>query len=572
MNTINPGWASRLALTLTLGVAAFQAYAFDPIAGDFSKEQSTDIRVLDWNTEKKFISSSDADDNFAAVLGELDPDIIVFEEINDSALGGIEPAAEDIATSLGMMLGGTWYVYSGMSDGYNQNAVASRWELSMQQNDTDPGTDVRGVTCALVDLPDATYSVDFYVMGVHFKSGDGDDSTALGTNEQRRQSYADGIVNWMRDARTTGENIDLPTSTPMLAVGDMNLNFGSFAPYTPYETLLTGDIYDETTYGADSAPDWDGSEAADAFPYDYNTGDSDSHSSNYIDPDSRYDRFIYTDSVMYAANAFIVNSLTMSAGALSAAGFDSDETDGTADAPDHLPLVVDFRFGTDPNAGLVGRMMVNEFNYDDPGADDSTFIELKNIGEGEINLAGPVAHYLALSNTSTGTLPSSEIESARFKLEGVIPPGGIFVLYDSVGESSAIASTIEAALPGAQRQDLSTFSLYNGDNQAFAVVTSVPTDGSTVDDTLVEAYVYSDTDGTSDNYFMTDSSNELLITFGSDQTSVTDLSSTAESFSRNRGDETTNSLSGWTIPDAMTPGEENNTEAVPVEVSSFLIQ
>lgn len=48
----------------------------------------------------------------------------------------------------------------------------------------------------------------------------------------------------------------------MEVIGDLNMVGGP----QPLDTLLNGDIVDESTYGADSSPDWDGSALTDAHP------------------------------------------------------------------------------------------------------------------------------------------------------------------------------------------------------------------------------------------------------------------------------------------------------------------
>ncbi len=39
----------------------------------------------------------------------------------------------------------------------------------MTRNDTIPESAIRGVTMGLVNLPDATYAKDLYIVSIHFK-------------------------------------------------------------------------------------------------------------------------------------------------------------------------------------------------------------------------------------------------------------------------------------------------------------------------------------------------------------------------------------------------------------------
>jgi|GEM_PF-1826687 len=536
------------------------AAAFDPAGGDFARAGLDHVRVLSYNVLKKFIADPSCDATFERIFKAIHPDIIAFQEMPawDSTV-----SATDIKVRLESYFPSeTWTVHMGIGDGFNRNALASRYGLSMAMTDTVPGSDIRGLTAALVDLPDATYgSTDLYVMAVHFKSGG---TTA---DHMRRQRYADAIINWMRDARTSGcsscpagEQIDLPTGTPMLAVGDMNLGYldqGDEAPYHSIWTLRDGDIYDEATYGPDSPPDWDATASTDAAPYNPANGDSHTHSSATADPLSRLDRFIYTDSVLHATSRFLLNTLTLSPAALAAAGLQSNDT---LTASDHLPAVVDFTPGADPNP--LGRLVVNEFSVNDSGVDEYTFVELKNLGGREVNLQAPVDYHLLTSNNNLpSSTPAGENEYGDFDLQGIIPPGGLFVLYDSLADSALVAATIEAALPPLQRQDYSAFgggfTLNNGPDAAIALVTVEATDIAATADSLVEAYLHSDTSSGGSHYFWTDSDNGLVIELQGEQQTTLALISDTQSYSRNPGDTARNSFFGWSLPAPASPGREN---------------
>ena len=72
-----------------------------------------------------------------------------------------------------------------------------------------------------------------------------------GSEDASRQDSADAIANWLGDARgvtrPSGDNVTLPPDTPMINLGDFNLVGGP----QPENTLITGDIQDEGTYGPD---------------------------------------------------------------------------------------------------------------------------------------------------------------------------------------------------------------------------------------------------------------------------------------------------------------------------------
>ena len=81
----------------------------------------------------------------------------------------------------------------------------------------------------------------------------------------------------------------------MAVVGDFNIVEG----LDPLNTLIDGNIFDQSTYGADSPPDWDGSSSLDARPLHNIVGPDDytwRNDSSQFDP-GRLDYVIYTDSV-----------------------------------------------------------------------------------------------------------------------------------------------------------------------------------------------------------------------------------------------------------------------------------
>lgn len=304
-----------------------EAVAWNPAAGDLSKARPSDIRVMAYNTARNFISDSTKDALFERILQAVNPDIISFEEIEDTI------TTSQMVTRLNSILptSSTWTVHLGLSDGYIRTVLASRFPQSRQILDTAPPSEIRGVNAALVDLPDGVYLTDIYPMAVHLKAYAG------GTNTQRRQKACDALAKWFGDLRTPGGAIDLPTSTPALVMGDFN--FVDPDPQQPEITLRTGDIVDNATYGPDIKPDWDGSDLLDVTPTDPYTGDPDTYPSGTTNPTSRIDRIYITESVLGVVNAFVLNTQTMTSAQRAAAGLQSGDTDN---ASDHLPIVADF--------------------------------------------------------------------------------------------------------------------------------------------------------------------------------------------------------------------------------------
>ena len=288
-----------------------------------------------YNTHGDFIITSSTDDEYQRILQAIDPDIIVMEEIDPSITSATLQSRFDSVLPLGG--GNHWAVHLGLSDTFNRNIVCSRWTEKMQITDTTPASEVRGVTATLIDLPDATYSTDIYIMGIHLKAFAG------GTNTTRRQTACDALAKWFGDIRSSGGSINLTSNTPALVTGDFN--FVDTDPQQPEVTLRTGDIQNNATYGADIKGDWDVSDLTDLQPADPNTADIETWPSGTTNPTSRLDRFYYTDSAVTVAHSFVLNTLAMTSGALTAAGLVSTDS-GTAS--DHLPVVADFAVSTVP--------------------------------------------------------------------------------------------------------------------------------------------------------------------------------------------------------------------------------
>jgi endonuclease/exonuclease/phosphatase family metal-dependent hydrolase len=297
------------------------------------RQQESDIRVATWNVlhdNPGFHPATGGSEllPYIRVLRAIDADVIVFNEItrDEDVLALPEWLNEHIRP-------GIWQVHDGMPTG-DRTVIASHFPMQMLAEDTVPpgawqtnGVDGRGVTLALIDCPDEYWQVDLYLLGVHMK--------CCSSGEDERQLTANAIANWLGDARTEGDEIDLQQDTPMIILGDMNFySEGS----QPEITIITGDITDEKTYGPDIKGDWDESNMADPLPLDPITGNS----FTLWDWKNRTDRFIVTDSVIDIGNSFILNTTTLPENELIANCLEALDTTENRTS-DHLPVVVDFR-------------------------------------------------------------------------------------------------------------------------------------------------------------------------------------------------------------------------------------
>ncbi|HIA71523.1 MAG TPA: hypothetical protein EYO01_02280 [Phycisphaerales bacterium] len=293
----------------------------------FDKWDAQDVRVVSYNLHGDLDPYNLSSDAFSRVISALNPDIVVFEEVttnNDDALQFADWLSHHMPTN-------GWSVHLGINAGI-RTIVASHLPMSMLEVDTTPASSTRGVTMALVDLPDNLFDRDVYILGVHFKC------CSYGDEDIKRQKSADAIATWMGDARFVGRNIDLPWGTPMILTGDMNLVGGP----QPELTLITGDIIDESTYCPDIKGDWDNSNLFDVTPADPNTGDTFTWQGSGSWPPSNLDRLMVTDSVLAIGNNFVFNTDTMSNSELSILGLNASDT-LVSSTSDHLPIVLDFK-------------------------------------------------------------------------------------------------------------------------------------------------------------------------------------------------------------------------------------
>ena len=161
-----------------------------------------------------------------------------------------------------------------------------------------------------------------------------------------------------------------------MTTGDLNLVGDS----QQLVSLLTGDIIDESTYGPDFNPDWDGTDLADVvsrqtearFAYTWRN-DFSSFSPG------RLDFLLYNDSVLDLARELVIYTPEMSAGELSQYGLLANDVTIVSD---HLPLVADFR---------VTPSGVGSSN------DPSSLRIASSSGRGEVRIALDLEHPSALS-------------------------------------------------------------------------------------------------------------------------------------------------------------------------------
>ncbi len=330
-----------LTLVFSCALATLSVRAEQP--GFLAKKDPADLRVLCFNINWDSIFAPDdranhkyrrhdTRESFVRILRAVKPDIICLQELNPDRKA--KALADMLDEILPLGEGQHWQAYLG-----RDNLIAAPFPLRLTAEDCDPPTG-RGHATALIDLPDARYPADLYVVNAHFKSAGGKENIA------RRQRHADALMAWIRDARRPGGHIDLPAGTPMVICGDLNVYDNDARRH--YFTLMTGDILDEKSYGADFLPDWDNTIMGDALPV-HNARGVDRYTwRNDTTPfnPGALDRVIYTDSVLRIAHAYILDTATMTDAELAAAGLERADVALNLKTGefDHFPIVVDFEF------------------------------------------------------------------------------------------------------------------------------------------------------------------------------------------------------------------------------------
>jgi endonuclease/exonuclease/phosphatase family metal-dependent hydrolase len=327
---------------MVAAAAADVALGQGPVRPSFLARATTgELRVLTFNIGDDLIfpdpgeridpNGLDGPSRFLRMARAMQPDVLCLQE----ATVGSERAVETMNEVLPPGIGSTWYAHHAVDD-----VIASRFPLSaLAGGIVEEGDKRRGHAMALVDLPDASYNADLYVVCVHNQSGAGALNVAL------RQRQADILARWIRDAKSPGGMVTLQPGTPMVILGDMNVIDD---PALYLKTLLTGDIADERQFGPDFRPDWDDTDLTDAYPSHNGAGRMFYTWRNDTQrfPPGALDRILYSDSVLDAVNSFVLNTAIMSKAELRETGMRRTDVhrDPRRDIHDHMPVVVDFVF------------------------------------------------------------------------------------------------------------------------------------------------------------------------------------------------------------------------------------
>jgi len=277
-------------------------------------------RVAFWNMNNR-MDQSGAQASMERILQALDPDIIGFSEVSDESPGFVAgllnqwlPLENDaswnvIKDDYDLMVASKGAILEGFDEVYRQFPVLVEGH---------PG-----------------WGVPLLITSSHLKCCGGSSS------EAQRQSEADEYMAFLRDAIAgEGEGLNLATNTPIIYGGDLNM----VGLDNPIYTLKTGDISDESSYGADFTPDWDGSSLTEwpllqsEAPMDYTWTNS---SSEWMP--GKLDYLITSDASATLLHGFTLRTDIMSSARLDQYGLQSGDA---LAASDHYIIVADLGIGS----------------------------------------------------------------------------------------------------------------------------------------------------------------------------------------------------------------------------------
>lgn len=307
---------------------ALPSYSFD-------KPSKSDLRIMSYNVERDGFFTQNRAPSYTRILQAVQPDIIGFQEIYDNTS---EQVAAQVETMLPSADGEQWY-YAGAEPDCH---AISRYPIT--KSSPIAGVSGSGNAAFLIDIPDS--DKDMLLVVAH---------PPCCTNNTGRQLEVDLIMKFIREAKDGKGPLPLEEGAPIVIVGDMNF-VGDGAQL---QTLLTGNIADEATHGADFTPDWDGNDLIDSKPYA--TGLPFNYSwysaSSAFSP-GRLDYILYSGSNLELDNTYSLFTPGMSSTELIQYGL---QTGDVLTASDHLPLVADFTLKNKTTnsiakteAGLIG--------------------------------------------------------------------------------------------------------------------------------------------------------------------------------------------------------------------------
>ncbi|MAU76093.1 MAG: hypothetical protein CL831_04370 [Crocinitomicaceae bacterium] len=331
------------------GVHPLTSFNYSVVPTPLEKAVGTEIRVAFWNVNRR-LDQAGAQGAIERILLATQPDVIGFSEVDDVS-------AAYVASLLDNWLpfdGSGWQV---IKDDYDL-MIASRFPIASTYPSIDrqmPG----------VISTESVWGVPMLFTSSHLKCCNGD---------VLRQQQADEYMAFQRDAMALGGAIDIPSGSPIVYGGDLNMvGLGG-----PINTLKTGNISDNDQFGIDFSPDWDGSSMVElearlsdrGMDYTWRNDGSD-----YMP--GKLDYIIVSDAAVNVLRQYSLQTSDLSAARLEQYGLMSNDD---LDASDHFIVIADL--------ALVGG--VSQADSDADGIIDvaDNCPNLSNYDQADFNLDG----------------------------------------------------------------------------------------------------------------------------------------------------------------------------------------
>ena len=278
-------------------------YPYTPI--DIQKSSPTHLRVMTYNVEHDGLMHGIFGPRITQIIEAINPDIITFNELWDTPASTVKSILDTLLPQAGGWF--TAKLFSG-------NVTASRYPISW--NESINPEDRMLISNIQLGAP---WSSPIFIANLHLKCCDDD---------ERRQDQVDDFVHFYRDLKDSASGI--LWGTPFIVMGDMNF----VGDYRQLRTILQGDVVQESIYGPDEAPDWDGTPIKACMPHLNDSRDiytwPGTGSSYYP---GKLDYIFYSDYSLQLEKSFVYH------------------TDPAPLASDHLPVVADFSIN--PNLSSI---------------------------------------------------------------------------------------------------------------------------------------------------------------------------------------------------------------------------
>ncbi len=280
---------------------------------------NSQLRILSYNVLFDNLFENNLQPYFSRIISSINPDIIGFQEIYDHNASQTAAKVEDYLPSGS---GQQWYHSKIQPDiiTVSRFPIIASYVIGVNNNDT------WGNGAFLIELDPTTDTRLLFIVA----------HTPCCDNNYDRQREIDAIMAFVRDAKDGSGQLSLAPNDPIVIAGDMNL----VGDNQQQSTLITGDILNQSSYGPDFNPDWDGTALEDAKPFATNLPMAITwYQENSSFAPGRLDYMVYTGSVLDLKNTYALFTPGLSQTEL------VEHSLGLNDvllASDHLPIVSDF--------------------------------------------------------------------------------------------------------------------------------------------------------------------------------------------------------------------------------------